>query len=194
VLAGFGIAIPVGPIAVLLIDTGIRRGFRIASAAALGVASADLTYATIAALAGLAVAEALEPWTTTVRLVSGGVLLALAAYRTYDLVRKRNRRTPSRPDRGLASTYGGFLALTLFNPATIAYFAALIIGLSQGATSGVTDKFLFVAGAFAASASWQLVLVAVASVLHRRLTAPAQLLTAMLGNAVIFALAIRLLL
>jgi len=70
-------------------------------------------------------------------------------------------------------------------------FAHLIIGLSPGATSGVADKFLFVGGAFASSASWQLFLVGVASVFHRRLTGRARLLTAVLGNAVIAALALR---
>lgn len=33
ILAGFGIAIPVGPIAVLIVDLGVRRGFRPAFAA-----------------------------------------------------------------------------------------------------------------------------------------------------------------
>jgi hypothetical protein len=52
---------------------------------------------------------------------------------------------------------------------------------------------LFVAGAFAASAAWQLFLVGVAAGLHRRLTERARLITALLGNAIIVALALRLL-
>lgn len=194
IAAGYGIAIPVGPIAVLLIDLGLRRGLRGAAPAALGVASADLVYASVAALAGLAVAEALEPWADTVRIASGCVLLALVVYRIVELRREtRAERRPPESERGPASTYAAFLGLTMLNPATIAYFAALIIGLSPGATSGVAGKFLFVLGAFGASASWQLCLAGVASVFHRRLTARARLATAVLGNAVIAALAVRLL-
>ena len=51
VVAGLGIAVPVGAIAVLIVDLGMRQGFARAVPAAMGAASADLTYATIAALA-----------------------------------------------------------------------------------------------------------------------------------------------
>jgi threonine/homoserine/homoserine lactone efflux protein len=194
VLAGFGIAIPVGPIAVMLIDAGLRRGFRTGAAAAFGVASADLVYASIAALAGLAVADALEPVDGTVRIASGTVLLVIAAYRLSVLARASRASKPQPPtERSAAGTYAAFLGLTLLNPATIAYFAALIVGLEPGSISGVSDKFLFVAGAFAASAAWQLFLVCVAAGLHRRLTERARLITALLGTAIIVALALRLL-
>jgi arginine exporter protein ArgO len=194
ILAGYGIAIPVGPIAVLLVDTGIRRGFGVAAAAALGAATADLIWATVAALAGLAVAGALEPWADTVRIASGCVLLGLAGYRFVELARAKGTGTPNRiVQRGLGASYVTFLGLTLLNPATVAYFAALILSLAPGTASGVGGKFLFVAGAFAASASWQLLLAVVSSGLHRRLSERARLLTAVLGNAVIVALALRLL-
>ena len=194
VLAGFGIAIPVGPIAVMLIDTGLRRGFSTGAPAALGVASADLVYAILAALAGLAVADVLEPVAGGVRITSGTVLLAIAAYRLVLLARASRASKPKPPtERGTAGTYVAFLGLTLLNPATIAYFTALIVGLGPGSITGTSDKFLFVAGAFSASATWQLCLVGVAAGLHRRLSERARLITALLGNAIIVALALRLL-
>lgn len=192
ILAGYGIAIPVGPIAVLLLDTGIGRGFRIASAAAVGVASADLVFASIAALAGLAVADRLEPWADTVRIASAGVLLAIAAYRSYALTRPARTRS-SRPERSVGAIYATFLGLTLLNPATVAYFAALILGFRPGVVSSTADKLVFVAGAFVASASWQLLLAGMGAGLHKRLSQRGRLVTALLGNAVIVALALRLL-
>jgi hypothetical protein len=45
VLAGYGIAIPVGAIAVLIIDVSIRRGLAIGMQAGAGAATADLIYA-----------------------------------------------------------------------------------------------------------------------------------------------------
>ena len=51
-IAGYGIAIPVGPVAVLIIELGVRRGLRLAAAAGLGAATADGLYALLAVLAG----------------------------------------------------------------------------------------------------------------------------------------------
>jgi arginine exporter protein ArgO len=196
ILAGLGIAVPVGPIAVLLVDLSMRRGFVHAMPAALGAASADLAYATVAAVLGSAVSEALEPLEEPLRLVSVAVLLAIAAVRTWQLlgVRPQGVRAPRerRSDRGGAPTYLAFLGLTLLNPVTVAYFAALIIGLQADALAGPSAKSLFVIGAFVASASWQLTLVGAGGLLHQRLPPNATLVTGFVGNAVIVLLAVRL--
>src|SRR3954454_20185485 len=60
-VAGWGRAIPLGAIGVLLVDLGMRAGLRRASAAAAAVATADLLYAGVAALAGSAAAALLAP-------------------------------------------------------------------------------------------------------------------------------------
>jgi arginine exporter protein ArgO len=196
ILAGFGIAVPVGPIAVLLVDLSMRRGFVHAVPAALGAASADLAYATAAAVLGSAASETLEPLEEPLRVVSVVTLLAIAAVRTWQLLggRRRGERAPRerRSGRGGAPTYFAFLGLTLLNPVTVAYFAALILGLEADALEGPSAKALFVIGAFAASASWQLTLVGAGGLLHRRLPPNARLVTGLVGNAVIVLLAIRL--
>ena len=46
-VAGYGIAIPVGAIAILILETGLQRGFRLAAAAGTGAAVADGIYATV---------------------------------------------------------------------------------------------------------------------------------------------------
>src|SRR4051794_33719990 len=53
-VAGWGVAIPLGAIGVLLVDLGMRAGLRRASAAAAAVATADGLYAAVAAVAGRA--------------------------------------------------------------------------------------------------------------------------------------------
>src|SRR4051812_35110792 len=55
-IAGWGVAIPLGAIGVLVVDLGMRSGFGAAGAAAAAVATADLLYAGVAAVAGAAVA------------------------------------------------------------------------------------------------------------------------------------------
>src|SRR5215213_1995184 len=57
-LAGWGVAIPLGAIGVMVVDLGMRSGLRPAAAAAAGVATADFLYAALAAAAGAAVAGA----------------------------------------------------------------------------------------------------------------------------------------
>jgi arginine exporter protein ArgO len=199
ILAGLGIAVPVGPIAVLLVDLAMRRGFVHAVPAAIGTASADLTYATIAAVVGAAAADAVEPLEGPLRVVSVVALLAIAAVRTWQLLRSRREdrvrsNTERRSERGGAPTYLAFLGLTLLNPATVIYFAALILGLQTDALTSGAAKALFVGGAFGSSAAWQLTLVGAGGLLHHRLPGNATLVTGLVGNAVIVVLALRLLL
>ena len=59
VLAGYGIAIPVGAIAILIVDVGLRRGFDFGFMAGAGAATADFFYASLAALAGEILASGL---------------------------------------------------------------------------------------------------------------------------------------
>ena len=195
ILAGLGIAVPVGPIAVLLVDLSTRRGFAHAVPAAIGAASADLTYAAVAAGVGLAVADTVGSFAGPLRAISVVALLAIVVIRTRELLRDRGRdagTSVERVDPSPVRTYGTFLGLTLLNPVTITYFAALILGLQDDALAGAGAKALFVAGAFAASASWQVLLIAAGAVLHHRLPERAQLVTGAIGNLVILGFAVRL--
>jgi threonine/homoserine/homoserine lactone efflux protein len=195
ILAGLGIAVPVGPIAVLLVDLSTRRGFAHALPAAIGAASADLTYAAVAAVVGLAVADTVGSFAGPLRAISVVALLAIVMIRTRELLRDRRRdagTSVERVDPSPVRTYGTFLGLTLLNPVTITYFAALILGLQDDALAGTGAKALFVAGAFAASASWQVLLIAAGAVLHHRLPERAQLVTGAIGNLVILGFAVRL--
>jgi threonine/homoserine/homoserine lactone efflux protein len=191
-LAGLGIAVPVGAIAVLIVDTAMRRGFARAVPAALGAASADLTYAALAVLAGTAIASALEPRQRTIELVSAGVLAAIVVYRTWRLLRPADAARPRGGADGPLRTYGSFFALTLVNPMTVTYFAALILGLGPDTLGSGTDKALFAAGAGIASASWQLLLAGAGALLHHRLSGRARVATAVFGNLLIAAFAVRL--
>src|SRR3954468_17878301 len=77
-LAGWGVAIPLGAIGVLLVDLGRRAALRHAAAAAAAVATADLLYAAVAAGAGSAAAGLLAPHERVLRLTAAAVLAAVA--------------------------------------------------------------------------------------------------------------------
>jgi arginine exporter protein ArgO len=194
IVAGLGIAVPVGAIAVLIVDLGMRRGFGAAVPAAIGTASADLTYAAVAAVAGIAIAAALAPYQRRIQLLSAAVLAGIVAFRMTRLFQARQdaRSGPGPAANGPLATYAAFLGLTLVNPLTVTYFAALILGLGRKTLGSGADKALFVIGAFVASAAWQLVLAGAGAVLHHRLPERALLATALFGNVLIAALAIRL--
>jgi threonine/homoserine/homoserine lactone efflux protein len=190
-IAGYGIAIPVGPVAVLIIELGVRRGFRLAAPAGLGAATADGLYAVLAVLAGAAIAQLLEPITPALQ-VSAVVVLAVIALRGFwaALYHARigipdNAELPARPGR----TYLRFLAITLLNPTTILYFAALILGRPE-LGSGPAERTAFIVGAALASTSWQLFLALLGSLFHQRLPWQVQLGISILGNAVVLGFAI----
>jgi arginine exporter protein ArgO len=200
--AGLGIAIPVGAIAILIVETGLRRGFRLAAAAGAGAASVDGLYALVAAAFGAALAAVLAPWEKPLRVVAVVVLVAIAV-RGFIGLRALSRPAdaddaPIRPDveaaeRGGSAvrTYGVFLAITLLNPLTVTYFAALVLGLgSTGA--GPAEKAAFVVGAFLSSLAWQTLLAAVGAFLHRRLSPRLRAGVVLLGNAIILAFAIAI--
>jgi arginine exporter protein ArgO len=155
-LAGLGVAMPLGAIGALLIGLPARAGHRTAVTAALGVATTDALYATAAVLGGASVADAVRGIARPLQLISAGVLAALAlatlvaARRTPEAAGTATRLTPGR-------AYLGFLALTAVNPATLGYFAALVLG-SDGALQSSNGAW-FIVGVSAASAAWQLVLV-----------------------------------
>lgn len=190
-IAGYGIAIPVGAISVLIVDLGMRRGLPPASAAGAGAATADLLYASLAAIAGVVIARSLEPAEDAFRILGALVLIAIAV---VGVLKATNAESAIAPHPGsLPRTFLAFLGLTLINPLTVVYFTALILGLDDKVLEGTTSKAVFAAGAFLASLSWQLVLAGAGGLLHRKLTPRARLATAILGNLIVIGLALRLL-
>lgn len=94
--------------------------------------------------------------------------------------------------------YVTFVGLTVVNPATVVYFAALTTGgsvgiaTSAGVATSVRIGAAFVVGAFAASAAWQLVIAGAGHGAGRALTGPrGRRWTAIAGAAVVAGLAVH---
>jgi arginine exporter protein ArgO len=197
--AGYGVAIPVGAIAPLLMGLSARSGLRVGASAALGVASADGLYAAAAVLGGAALADTIAPAAGAMRWAAATVLAALAVRVAVVACRdhRRSASAPSVPRASLLSTptraYGGLLGLTLLNPATIVYFAALVLGDRAAGGRGPAASAVFVVAVFAASASWQLLVAGGgAAVGHHLVTARGRLATALVSSAAVAALAVHL--
>ncbi|MFF7314028.1 LysE family transporter [Streptomyces sp. NPDC008137] len=196
-LAGYGIAVPVGAVGTYLVSLTARTSPRTGVCAALGVATADGLYALAATLGGTALAGALRPALGPLRWVCVLVLLGLAvrgavtALREYRGHRLDTRTAPSPPSP--ARAYLGLLGITLLNPTTVIYFAALVLGSRAAGPAGPVEQGVFVLAAFAASASWQVLLAGSGALLGRALTGPrGRLATALVASGVMTALAVRM--
>ncbi len=196
VLAGYAIAIPVGAIAILIVDMGLRRGFPSAFMAGAGAATADFIYALLAVIAGATLAAALTPYATPLQIASAIVLLALGGYglrQAWQIDAAQEGRAAPADDQSPWRIYLRFLGLTLLNPLTVAYFGALILGRDAAATVTPLDRLLFVLGAALASLSWQTLLAGLGSLANQRLSPRFQRATSIAGNLIVIALGLRIL-
>jgi threonine/homoserine/homoserine lactone efflux protein len=196
-LAGYGIAVPVGAVGTYLVSLTARTSLRTGVCAALGVATADGLYALAATLGGTALASALRPVLGPLRWVCVLVLLALAAWGAVTAVRQyrghrlATRTSPAPPSPTRA--FLGLLGITLLNPTTVIYFAALVLGSQATGPAGPLEQGVFVLAAFAASASWQVLLAGSGALLGRALTGRrGRLATALAASGVMTALAVRM--
>ncbi|MEU6229925.1 LysE family transporter [Streptomyces sp. NPDC047042] len=198
-LAGYGIAVPVGAVTTYLVSLTARTSLRTGVCAALGIATADGLYALLATLGGTALAGALQPVLVPLRWASALVLAVLAVrggagalrqYRAGALATRADAMPPS-PLRAFLMLVG----ITLLNPTTVIYFAALVLGSRASDAVSPWEQGVFVLAAFLASASWQLLIASGGALLGRALTGRrGRLVTALVSSAVIMALAVRMVL
>jgi threonine/homoserine/homoserine lactone efflux protein len=193
-LAGLAVAVPVGAVGTLIILTAASRGLRLGAAAGLGTATADGLYAGIAVLFGAAITPVLADLAIPLRWGSAVVLALLGA----GMIRSGFRRQPienKRPSNTFAtpvSAYVTVLGITVVNPTTVIYFAALIVGSPPDQINDTSSRLTFVAGVFLASAVWQVLLAGGGSVLGRVLSgSSARRWTTVVGGGAVVLLAVR---
>jgi threonine/homoserine/homoserine lactone efflux protein len=188
VVAGYAVAIPMGPVGVYLMTVGARAPLRVAAAGALGIATVDGSYALAAVLGGRAAADALQPALGVLRWVSVAVLLVVAGRIAHTALRPAPAAVePARPP-SVAGAFRTFVLITAVNPGTLVFFAALVVGLRSPGSA-----FAFVPAVFAASLSWQLALAGSGALLGRVLGGPqARRGTALVGALVTAGLAVHL--
>lgn len=206
VLAGFGVAVPLGPVGVLVARTSALDGWRHGLAAAGGVAAVDCGYAVVAATAGAALSRVLAGRERALALGAAAVLVVVGAVLLRSaLVAPRDpgvgpARLPSaatgvapgpvpgpprspRPPR-LLGVAGRFVLLTAVNPLTVVTFAAVAASV-PGRAGGVW----FVTGVGAASGAWQAALAGAGAVLGRRVGGAGRRVTGVLGAGAVLAAA-----
>jgi threonine/homoserine/homoserine lactone efflux protein len=169
-LLGLSIAAPVGPIGVLCIRRSLAEGAAMGFVCGLGAATADALYALAAGFALTALSEWLVHDGAALMLPGGLFLIYLGArtFITRPAIQAANGRPEPQIPHGSArrrAAYRAFLStllLTLANPTTILSFAAVFAGvgasLARSTRAHDIATLLLVAGVFAGSALWWLIL------------------------------------
>jgi threonine/homoserine/homoserine lactone efflux protein len=190
IFAGFAIAVPVGVIAVLIIETGMIGGLRRGLAAGAGAATVDLLYCASALALGGLISSLLAFAIVPLQVLSGLVLVSIGLRGLIGIARIRRASTARtnlddpRIRGGVVQLYLRFIALTALNPATVLYFVALAVGL-PGLGSDPINAVAFTVGAAGASLSWQLLLGAIGAAAGRILPERAVTATRIVGQVVI---------
>lgn len=198
VVAGIALAIPLGPMAILLISTTIKYGRQIGIFGALAMASVDFSYAALVFAFGNALISNLNDWVLPMRVV-GSVILAYVATRIFLDARRSSKLEAPQLDNSPTSrlkTYAKFFGLTVLNPATAFYFVGITPSVAVMANSnqnglGVIE---FAIGVFLGSVVWQLSLVFAAHLTAKFTDVKVQHRIQYAGAILILALAVGLLL
>lgn len=165
-MIGFSIAVPVGPIGVLCIRRTLAEGRLSGLISGLGAATADTFYGLISAFGFTLLADFLINSKDLLSL-AGGAFLLYIGIKTLMSRPAAEAAQVTRRGRGLWGAYFSTLLLTLTNPLTILFFAAVIA--SAEIPTGGAGPLWVVVGVFLGSASWWLILSSGVSVIWSRL-------------------------
>jgi len=167
IVLGFTIAAEVGPISLLVLRRTIAHGRLYGLVSGLGVATADASYAGIAAFGLTAITSLLVSGRVALGLV-GGAIIVLLGLRTM-----RSAPVDAAPDSerpGLVGGYASIYALTMTNPMTILSFAAIFAGFGFAVGLSPLDAAVLTLGVWIGSSLWWLLLTAVLAWLRDRIS------------------------
>jgi threonine/homoserine/homoserine lactone efflux protein len=171
-IIGFTIAAAVGPISLLTIRRTLAHGRLYGLVSGLGVATADASYAGIAAFGLTAVTSLLVSGRFLLGVI-GGAIIVLIGLRT---MLSRPGEVAVDADRpGLPAAFASIFVLTMTNPMTILSFAAVFAGLGLATGSSFADALVLTLGVWAGSSLWWVLLTAVVGWLRLRVSTTALL-------------------
>ena len=195
--AGLALAIPVGPMAIMLINTTVAKGWRHGVIGALAMATVDCLYAATVFFVGGAISTWLKTWATFLGLGGAAILLYLGVATLISNLKllKTTSSVESAPSAQVSrkKTFGTFFAATVVNPPTALYFLALAPTVSRIAVDDfVGGGVVFALGVFVGSIVWQeslaLAGVGLRAITHGKLRA----WIGALGGVLIIALALTM--
>ena len=184
-VTGIIMALPAGPLAILVLKRSLTKGYKVGLATALGVAIADGFYALIAGL-GLTAVSGFVLGRKEYFFMGGGLLLILIGIRT--LMKPPTIETSLNKQKGFFPTLIQTILITLTNPMTLLMFMAAFTAAGfEGQKEGLSQVVLMCLGVFLGSISWFAVLSIVAASQRKRITPYAlSMITIISGSLLIF--------
>ena len=168
-LFGITVAAPIGPIAVLLVRTGLNHRYSAALGGALGVALADFTYALVALSAGSGLGVVLQTHQREIQLAASVLLIVLGLWLAAGALRKVDPLPGTDSAAGQAPGLLRLYVLTLANPLTILLFIGFSGQMVAGGVAGIATGALFL---FLGSLIVQVSYATLGALLQRWLTSP----------------------
>jgi len=196
-MAGLALAIPVGPMAIMLINTTISRGLRHGVVGALGMATVDAAYALAVFVIGGLIAASLASLKLLFGLIGAAILLVLGvqtAYKNVQLLKITGDLEGKIVDDGsIAQTFGTFVAATVVNAPTALYFLAIAPNVANmGYQVSALNVSVFVISVFLGSLIWQESLVFTGMAIRGVTTNRFRAWIGLVGGILIVALAISI--
>ncbi|GEL93959.1 LysE family transporter [Cellulomonas composti] len=202
--AGLAVAMPLGPVGVLLLREALLRGRLVALAAGAGVATVDAGYAVVAVAAGVPLTRLAADRLAVLRVAGAAVLVVVGLVLLAGWWRTRRPGADALSDEGAPQpggawrAYARFVGLTAVNPATALVFATVAVGLvaglgDSGARLPAELAVAFVGGVLVASAAWQSVLALVGAWAGDRLDARVRAWVTPVGGLLVVGLGLAVL-
>lgn len=163
-MAGLALAIPVGPMAIMLINTTISKGLKHGVVGAFGMASVDGAYALAVFVIGSWLSSTLASSKLLFGIIGALILLVLGlqtSVKNYKLLsNKVDLRPTEATTTSVLGTYGTFVGATVVNPPTALYFLAIAPNVANlGYQLNPTTVVVFSIAVLIGSLVWQEALV-----------------------------------
>lgn len=143
-LSALPLMMVLGPVSLLLLDTGVRHGRR-AIAGAGAVATADLCLGMVAWLGGAALARTLNRWQDVLVMAAAGFMVLIAGRLVWQVWSERHDLAFVGAPAGAAvatspsarAVYGRFFGMCLVHPLSLVGMTALVLGSGGGRSLSV---------------------------------------------------------
>lgn len=163
---GFLFAIPIGPVALLCIQTVIAEGFLAGVVYGIGVACADAIFSSLAVCSIGVLTGFIEQTSVFIKLL-GGLFLLVIGYRITQLrirLDKNNEEIPQHPIRILMTAF----LLTILNPLNALFYLGIFSG--WGCTPDISTGLMLVIGVISGALLWWTILSLIIFCIKHRLS------------------------
>lgn len=168
IFIGFAIAVPVGPVGLIVVQRTIAKGRVAGLVSGLGAAVADGLLASIGAFSITVIYIFIKHHQALLQVFGGGILLVLGLLALYGKQKKEGvekENTVTLIEEGISA----FL-LTITNPLSAFSFFLAFAGISHKIGSGPAVAVTFVIGVFIGSCLWWFFLTYIADKIAHRIT------------------------